>query len=214
MSFPSEKVKGEKLYITVAFLLLALSASAQVKLGVKAGVNLVQFSNDREFLDAKYRSGFFVGPTLRADLPSYLGADVSLVFDQRSANVTNEFFGEEQHLTRNTLNIPLNVRFYVVNTSFVDLFVKAGPQYCVYLGDKTFSDVAENYRKEWEDSELSVNVGAGFTISKSLELSANYNFYCGKKNDTSWADIFEKTKESIKHDIKKQAWQISAVYYF
>lgn len=200
-------------FITLLLLTFS-SASAQLQFGVKAGVDLIQFSNDREFLDAKYRSGFFAGPTLKVELPKFLGADLSLLIDHRTAKLTNNVLDEQENLSRNTLNVPLNVRFYVVNTSMLDLFVKAGPQFCVYLGDKKISDIAENYKREWEDSEMSLNLGAGITVSKALELSANFNIFCGKTTDTSWADIFEQTKESVKHDMKKQAWQLSAVYYF
>lgn len=187
---------------------------AQVRLGVKAGVNLISFSNDREFLDAKYRSGFFVGPTLKADLPSMFGFDLSLLYDHRQSKVESDVFDTSTNLNRNTLNIPFNVRFYALKNSLLDVFVSAGPQYSVYITDKKISDVAENYEREWQDSELSVNLGGGITISKTLELSANYNIFIGKKKDSSWADVFEKTKESVKHDMMNQAWQISAVYYF
>lgn len=187
---------------------------AQIQLGIKAGADFIQLPNDREFLDAKYRSGFFVGPTLKAEIPKSFGADLSLLIDHRSAKITSNVFNEEESLSCNTLNIPVNLRFYVVNTSMLDLFVKAGPQFCVYLGDKKFSDIVDDYKREWEDSEISLNIGAGITIIKTLELSANYNIYCGRTSDARWADFYERAKESVKHDMKNQAWQLSAVYYF
>lgn len=206
------------------------SASAQIKLGVKAGVDLMHLSTDREFMDAKYRSGFHLGPTIKVDIPSTsFGADVSLILDQRSAEVSFspvgdlevgpshlpvEGSGEVAKLTSRTLNIPLNVRFYVLDLKALDIFVKAGPQLTTYLGDKKVLEGIKDFKDEWSDSEYYVNLGGGFTISKQLEVSANCNIFCGKTKDAKLLDTFEQAKQAVKHDVKKLAWQISAAWYF
>ena len=197
----------------------AWSASAQIKLGVKAGVDLMQLSTDKEFMDAKYRSGFHLGPTIKVDIPSTsFGADVSLILDQRSAKVTMlspfEEKTDEAKLTSRTLNIPLNVRFYVLDLKALDVFVKAGPQLTTYLGDKKILECVKDFKDEWSDSEYYVNLGGGFTISKQLEVSANCNIYCGKTKDAKLSDTFEQAKQAVKHDVKKLSWQISAAWYF
>lgn len=192
---------------------------AQIKLGVKAGVDLMQLSTDKEFMDAKYRSGFHLGPTIKVDIPSTsFGADVSLILDQRSAKVTMlspfEEKTDEAKLTNRTLNIPLNVRFYVLDLKALDVFVKAGPQLTTYLGDKKILEGVKDFKDEWSDSEYYVNLGGGFTISKQLEVSANCNIYCGKTKDAKLSDTFEQAKQAVKHDVKKLSWQISAAWYF
>lgn len=194
-------------------------AFAQIKLGVKAGVDLMQLSTDKEFIDAKYRSGFHLGPTIKVDIPSTsFGADVSLILDQRSAEVSMLSPLEEEvgsaKLTSRTLNIPLNVRFYVLDLKALDVFVKAGPQLTTYLGDKKILEGVKDFKDEWSDSEYYVNLGGGFTISKQLEVSANCNIYCGKTQDAKLSDTFEQAKQAVKHDVKKLSWQISAAWYF
>ncbi len=208
------------------------SASAQIKLGVKAGVDLMQLSNDKEFIDAKYRSGFHLGPTIKVDIPSTsFGADISLILDQRSAEVTSyqsnmdymsDFFEpgnivaerKTDKLTCRTLNIPLNIRFYVLDLKALDVFVKAGPQLTTYLGDKKVIEGVTDFKDEWADSEYYLNLGGGFTISKQLEVSANCNIFCGKTKDAKLSDTFEQAKQAVKHNVKKLAWQISAAWYF
>lgn len=212
------KLNYIKFALLAAFCILhSASVSAQIKFGVKGGVNLVGFSNDKEFLDAKYRSGFFVGPTIKADVASLpFGVDLSLLYDQRSADITNTFPGNE--VTRNvknrTLNIPLNIRFYVLNIAGLDAFVKAGPQVSTYLGDKKVVEGITDYKEEWDEADYSVNLGAGFTISQQLEVSANCNIYCGKRKNASWSDAIEHTAQSVKHDMKKLAWQVGVTWYF
>lgn len=208
---------NEKLYITVAFLILTLTASAQIKFGVKGGVDLVSFSNNKEFLDSKYRSGFFIGPTLKADVTTLpIGVDLSLVYDQRSADIINTIPGNEskRNLKSRTLNIPLNIRYYVLDIGGLDAFVKAGPQVSTYLGDKKIIDGIKDYEEEWDEADYSVNLGAGFTISDQLEVTANCNIYCGKRKNASWSDVIEHTTQSVKHDMKKLAWQIGVAWYF
>ncbi len=219
-----------KFHILLALLLWlsplvegAGEVSAQIKFGVKGGVNLVSFSNNKEFLDAKYRSGFFVGPTLKADVATLpLGVDISLIYDQRSASVTNylpndaAFPGNSlnEKIRSRTLNIPLNLRFYVLDIGGLDAFVKAGPQVSTYLGDKKVVEGITDYKEEWDEADYSVNLGAGFTISEKLEVSANCNIYCGKRKNASWSDAFEHTTQSVKHDMKKLAWQVGVAWYF
>lgn len=207
-------------------------AFAQIKLGIKAGIDLIHLSDNREFMDAKYRSGFHLGPTIKVDIPSTsFGADVSLILDQRSAEVTSYTSGldygssfsepgsiitesKTDKLTCRTLNIPLNIRFYVLDLKALDVFVKAGPQLTTYLGDKKILEGVKDFKDEWADSEYYVNLGGGFTISKQLEVSANCNIFCGKTKDAKLLDTFEQTKQAVKHDVKKLAWQISAAWYF
>lgn len=191
------------------------SVSAQIKFGVKAGVDLIHLSDNREFLDAKYRSGFHLGPTLKVDIPSTsFGADVSLILDQRSAEVTDNTLERTDKLTSRTLNIPVNVRFYVLDLKALDVFVKAGPQLTTYLGDNNILEGIEDFKDEWSDSEYYLNLGGGLTISKRLEVSANCNIYCGKTKNASLSDTYEQAKQAVKHDIKKLSWQVSAAWYF
>ena len=202
------------------FILLAtitVAASAQIRIGAKAGVNLIKLSTDKELLAAKYRSGFFIGPTLRFDIPKHsFGVDASIIYDQRTATVTEDNLEETKtNIHRKTINIPLNLRFYVFSAADVGAYIFAGPQISTHLGDdKSLKDVADNYKSEFNSSDFSINIGAGIYITKTVELSANYNIRCGKTKDIKWQTALDNTKASVKGDLRDQAWQLAAAIYF
>ena len=50
-------------------LLTTVPAQAQVKFGLKGGVNVTNMSFSSEVLDATNRAGFFIGPTVKFTLP-------------------------------------------------------------------------------------------------------------------------------------------------
>ena len=93
-------------------LLAATSAQAQIKFGLKGGLNVTDMSLSRKVFDADNQAGFFIGPTVKFTLPVMgLGIDAAALYDQRQAKVKGEV-GYEQiyiegvRLTRNTSTYP------------------------------------------------------------------------------------------------------------
>ena len=74
------------LAVIVAALALAMPSQAQIKFGVKAGLNVNSFSvkNLPMAVDKKNRNGFFAGVTADFTLPIVgIGVDASLLYDNR-----------------------------------------------------------------------------------------------------------------------------------
>ena len=66
----------------------ANNASAQIKFGLKGGVNVTDMSLNSNVFDASNRTGFFVGPTIKVQLTLVgLGIDASALYDQREAKI-------------------------------------------------------------------------------------------------------------------------------
>ena len=61
-----------KKLITMAFIALlmlyAATAQAQIKFGVKGGLNVTRMSFDRAVFDESNQAGFYFGPTMKAGL--------------------------------------------------------------------------------------------------------------------------------------------------
>ena len=74
--------------LVAAALMIGITAKAQVKFGVKGGVNVTSMSFNNSVFDASNRTGFFIGPTVKIQLPLVgLGIDASALYDQREAKV-------------------------------------------------------------------------------------------------------------------------------
>ncbi len=83
----------KKLFATLMLLAFVAigSANAQIKFGVKGGINMSEFSVKGNVLDKSNNIGFYLGPTAKVSLPlTGLGIDVSALYNQYSADVTVE----------------------------------------------------------------------------------------------------------------------------
>ena len=206
-----------KKIITLLALVIAMAAagtaSAQMKLGLKGGLNVTSMSFNSSVFDASNRTGFFVGPTIKVQLPLVgLGIDASALYDQREAKVTYEGYDTGQTLRSKAINIPINLRYGWGLSSAANIFLFAGPQFGFNVGDK---DQKLNDSETWsmKNSNFSVNVGFGATLLTHLQLTANYNIVCGKTSDAS----VKNTAESLfNKEVRSRAnaWQIALAYYF
>lgn len=202
--------------LVAAALMIGITAKAQVKFGVKGGVNVTSMSFNNSVFDASNRTGFFIGPTVKIQLPLVgLGIDASALYDQREAKVkytgTGTSYTTDKTLRCQAINVPINLRYGWGLSSLANVFLFAGPQFGFNVGKKN-QDLAENTSWSVKNSNFSVNVGAGFTVLSHLQISANYNIVCGKTSDASLQKVGEQIVNKARS--RANAWQIALAYYF
>lgn len=204
-----------KKFLTVVVLFAALMtatpAKAEVKFGLKGGLNLTNMRFDSSVADKSNQAGFFIGPTVKFTLPIVgLGFDASALYDQRSAEVGNE------KIKQQSIQIPVNLRYAIGLGSTASIYFFAGPQFGFNVGDKSFTsfDVATATASSWtlKSSNLSANVGLGLMLLGHLQVSANYNFALGKTGE--YQSIQGASSMLFEGDTKMNAWQIGLTYFF
>ena len=162
----------------VAAMLLATNANAQIKFGLKGGLNVTNMSFSEEVFDASNKTGFFVGPMVKVTVPVVgLSFDAAALYDQKEADVqyaSGEGELGKVNVKQQSINIPVNVRYGFGLSSLANLFLFAGPQWGINVGDKNFK-WNESSSYSLKKSNFSVNVGAGVTLLNHLQVSANYN---------------------------------------
>lgn len=204
--------------LAAAMLFSANSAEAQVKFGIKGGLNVTSMSLDSKVLDAENRAGFFIGPTLKFTLPVVgLGIDASALYDQREAKAKAEVEGAEveSNFKTQSVNIPINVRYGFSLGSTASIFLFAGPQFGFNVGDKNQSIFKDMGEWRLKSSTFSVNVGVGAMLLSHLQLSANYNIACGKTGDMTVSKALGETGQNLfSKNGRTNAWQIGLAYYF
>jgi len=204
--------------LAAAMLFSANSAEAQVKFGIKGGLNVTSMSLDSKVLDAENRAGFFIGPTLKFTLPVVgLGIDASALYDQREAKAKAEVEGAEveSNFKTQSVNIPINVRYGFGLGSTASIFLFAGPQFGFNVGDKNQSIFKDMGEWRLKSSTFSVNVGVGAMLLNHLQLSANYNIACGKTGDMTVSKALGETGQNLfSKNGRTNAWQIGLAYYF
>lgn len=202
--------------IAIVMMLSAASAQAQIKFGLKGGLNVTDMSLSKEVFNADNQAGFFIGPTVKFSLPLIgLGIDAAALYDQRQAKVKGEvgyeqITIEERSLDSKYINIPINLRYGIGLGSVASLNFFAGPQFGFNVGKK-HQELVDDATWNLKSSAFSVNVGAGVTIASHFELSANYNIACGRTGDVTFSDAVNKV---FKKNGRANAWQIGLAYYF
>ena len=195
------------LLFVVAALMIATPSDAQVRFGLKGGLNVSDMSLSKEVLESSNRLGFFVGPTLKVTLPlTGLSADISALYNQSESKL------DDETITRKYIDVPLNARFGF-GIGSLGIFAYAGPQVSFNVGDEEFNWTStESYDNTFQlkKSLFSVNVGAGITVS-SLQLTANYNISIGKTGDLS---LGETVNNVIGTKARANNWQIGLAYFF
>ena len=196
-----------KKFLTVvvlfAALMTAVPAKAEVKFGVKGGLNLTSMSLDAKAIDKSNQAGFFIGPTFKFTLPIVgLGFDASALYDQRKAEV------DDTSIKQQSIQIPINIRYGFGLGSTASIYFFAGPQFGFNVGDKNIVSSAGEWT--FKSSNVSANVGLGLMLLGHLQISANYNFGLGKTGELTENTV----PNQIKENGKLNAWQIGLTYFF
>lgn len=200
----------------VAAMLFASNANAQIKFGLKGGLNVTSMSFSEDVFDASNKTGFFVGPMVKVTVPIVgLSFDAAALYDQKEADVKYAAEGElgKVNVKQQSINIPVNVRYGFGLSSLANIFLFAGPQWGINVGDKNFK-WNETSSYSLKKSNFSVNVGAGVTLLKHLQVSANYNIACGKSADASLSKALDAAANAGKDKSHNNSWQIALGYWF
>ena len=122
----------------------------------------------------------------------------------------NNSLRDKAFLSPEDVSVLFNVSLPTVYRYFQTGLIKA-----VKMRNKTFvrfSDIERVFDDAtWQlkKSTFSVNLEAGVSLIKHIEIGANYNIACGKTGEVIFTD---GVKQAIKG--RNSAWQIYAAYYF
>lgn len=205
------------LAVIVAAFTFALPSQAQLKFGVKAGLNVnnVSLKNLPSNVDEKNRNGFFAGVTADFTVPLVgIGADASLLYDNKVVGMAENMGGDlnKTHKTLHYIDLPINVKYTIGLSSLASVYVATGPQFSWNIGDRHWrfdSSVTEGW--ELKSSEFSWNVGCGATVLSHVRVGYNYNIGIGNTAEITYTDVAGK---AIKGKLKNNTHQISLTYLF
>lgn len=183
--------------VIMVCLLLAVPAQAQVKFGLKGGLDVSKLDNKV----GENTTGFFVGPMVDVTLPIIgLGIDVAALYSQSGLDVNNK---NSEKLK--SVEIPVNLKWTLGLGSTLGVYVAAGPQFGFSINDGW-----KQLMEESNKSFVSVNVGAGLKLLRHLQVGVNYNIGASKLGDM----IVESSDGNLRSSIRKNSWQVSLAYMF
>lgn len=210
----------KKLVVVLMMALLMISpVNAQVRLGIKGGMNLSKLTFDKDVVSSNNRAGFFVGPIFYVDLPFLpgFGFDLAAIYDRKGTTMTAVIDDQkyEKKGYVQFLDVPIDVNYKISFTRGFAIYGSTGPQFSFNLKQddfKTIVDQCANYKIK--DSNFSWNVGFGMEIIRHFRLGYNYNIALG-----DWAEVKEDLTETVyqglKNDkMKGSSHQVYLVYIF
>ena len=210
----------KKLVVVLMMTLLMITpAKAQVRLGIKGGMNLSKLSFDKDVVSSNNRAGFFVGPIFYVDLPFLpgFGFDLAAIYDRKGTTMTAVIDDQkyEKKGYVQFLDVPFDINYKISFTRGFGIYGSTGPQFSFNLKQddfKTIIDQRATYKIK--DSNFSWNVGFGMEIIRHFRLGYNYNIALG-----DWAEVKEDLTETVyqglKNDkMKGSSHQVYLVYIF
>ena len=217
MGLVPQKQTSMKKILTSLILFAALAvmpASAQIKFGVKGGMNNTSLKLDYEnAFSNKAGYGWFIGPTVKASFPLgviNLGADAAVLYDERNSKTSVSEI--EETIKLKSVIIPINVRMNFSLLKVLGAYVATGPQFGFNVGDDEFKwnkDGVEN-TFQLKKSYLSINLGAGIFFSKHFEVGFVYNIGVSNTGEASWSEA----RHAISDDTKAKGWSVMGALYF
>ena len=203
----------KKSVVVLLLVSIALLAQAQVKFGVKGGINITNMSLDKDVFLTSNRTGFYIGPTVKLTLPVVgFGVDGSVLYDQRESMVN--YGMNRRALTQKQVAVPLNVNYQLGFGDMCSVMVYAGPQFGFNIAaDDTKVIMQDACEWHWKESNLSLNLGGGLMLLNHFFFSVNYNVASDAAGEFNFPQLHD-TMLSIREENKLHSWQIGLTYYF
>ena len=190
--------------LIISFIsLIALPAEAQIRFGVRGGVNIssVHFSSD--VVDADNVTGFHIGPMIEAMAPFLgIGVDAAVLYSQKGMEKDSE------SMKTDYIDVPVNLK-WKFGLPIVKGYVAAGP----YVGFRVGGDKVWDIPGSVSDQVKAKNFGAGLNFGAGVELISHVQV--GFNYGLGLTDNYSVSKGSLKDgDGKNRGWSITAAILF
>lgn len=189
----------------VLMAIIAVPASAQLKFGVKGGLNIssVHFSSD--LLKADNVTGFQIGPMIETTIPLIgVGLDAAILYSQKGMDMKSGT-GISTSVKTDYIDVPVNFK-WKFGLPIVKAYLTAGPYVGFRVGGDKFWDVPGNVIGQVKAKNFSagLNFGAGVELIRHLQVGFNYGL--GLTDNYS--------AEKIDLNAKNRGWSVTAAILF
>ena len=188
--------------VLVVFTTTAIVSKAQVKFGVKAGLNGYTLGGDEvDGEDIKTKIGFNAGGLVNIPISQMFAFQPEVIYNGEGGRQTD---GDDRvNYNLNYINIPLLVQF----TSASGFYAEVGPQIGFLMSAKADTKIGgtssdTEIKDQLKTANFSAAIGAGFRMSSGLGIGARYNVGLGS------------IAEDSNSDLKTRGFQVGLSYLF
>lgn len=200
--------KMVRLVLTAFLLFMIGQANAQLRLGVKGGLNIssVHFSSD--VLKSDNVTGFQVGPMIEGSLPLVgVGFDAAILYAQKGLE-TQTVGGGKTTLKNDYIDVPVNLK-WKLGLPVVKVYLAAGPYVGFRVGGNKIWEIPGSMVDQVKTKNFSagLNFGAGVELISHLQVGLTYGL--GLTDNYS-----VETPSLTKKDGKNRGWSVTAAILF
>ena len=195
--------------VFAALLFLGIGqVSAQVRLGVKGGLNIASVHFSTDVLQSDNVTGFQVGPMIEGSLPLVgLGFDAAILYAQKGLE-TKTVSGEKTSLKNDYIDVPVNLK-WKLGLPIMKVYLAAGPYVGFRVGGNKIWELPGSMVDQVKTKSFSagLNFGAGVELISHLQVGLNYGL--GLTNNYSMESL-----SLTKSDGKNRGWSVTAAILF
>lgn len=195
--------------VFAAFLFLGIGqVSAQVRLGVKGGLNIASVHFSTDVLQSDNVTGFQIGPMIEGSLPLVgLGFDAAILYAQKGLE-TKTVSGEKTSLKNDYIDVPVNLK-WKLGLPVMKVYLAAGPYVGFRVGGNKIWELPGSMVDQVKTKSFSagLNFGAGVELISHLQVGLNYGL--GLTNNYSMESL-----SLTKSDGKNRGWSVTAAILF
>lgn len=189
--------------VACMMLWLAVPAQAQLKFGIKGGLNVSSVHLDSDLLDADNVTGFHVGPMIEFGLPLVgVGVDAAVLYSQKGLEAHNT------SMKTDYIDVPVNLK-WKFGLPIVKLYLAAGPYVGFRVGGDKFWEIPGSVVEQVKAKNFSagLNLGAGVELIRHLLVGFTYGLGLTDNYSLKKANVMEDTG-------KNRGWSVTAVILF
>jgi hypothetical protein len=198
----------KKVLLIVAVMLLSISTGsfAQVKVGVKAGLNFANqdWSSQGISVSPDSRTGLLIGGFVNLKLSDEFAIQPELLYSMKGAKLASgALFDDSDDVTLklNYISVPVMAKYY-----FGGFNLQAGPTFDFLVSAKAEEGSEdEDIKDEFKGMDLGLGFGLGYDLPLGLCFDARYILGLSDINDMS---------EEGNVEVKNKSFQIAVGFRF
>lgn len=187
----------------VACMAFGFANAQSVRFGVKAGLNVSNFTGYQE--DVKSLTGFHIGGFTELKVAKKFAIQPEFLFSTQGTTIEGFNGNSNSSIKLNYLNIPVLGKYYITDA----FTVEAGPQIGFLLSAKNQGDDVHDYYKTLD---FGLNVGCGYEFTDNISLGVRYTF--GLTNVADNSDIPVDNPDLYNLSFKNSNFALSLAYKF
>lgn len=189
--------------ILALMALVTIPAQAQLRFGVKGGVNISSVHFNSDLLKADNVTGFQIGPMIETSIPLVgVGLDAAILYSQKGMGIGSE------EIKTDYIDVPVNLK-WKFGLPIVKAYLAAGPYVGFRVGgDKIWNVIGEQI--EAKSFSAGLNFGVGVELLSHLQVGFNYGLGLTDNYSSTALSILDSDKTTGKN----RGWAVTAAILF